>query len=206
MGSQIHRSDAVGIRMVPIQDRSSKRVGDLLDAAAHLIEKTGILSLSTSSIAQSAGSSVGGFYRYFPNLQSIVDALANRNFERYLRRATAKPEGNEQVSESVYRRATDTYIRMCRDEPGFRRLRFGTEIFPRSISEPRVAEVIVANLVSSSIAPVKDEPPPRSTVTQLHNIIELGLAIIDRAFLENPDGNLFLIEMAHNLSRQFLGD
>ncbi len=185
--------------MVPIQDRSSRRVGDLLDAAAQLIEKEGILSLSTSSIARSAGSSVGGFYRYFPNMPSILDALANRNFERYLRLATDKTESNKKVSTNLYRLALDTYIRMCREEPGFSRLRFGAEIFPHSTSKTRAVTIIVAQLLSIHNEAVEDEPPPLEA-TQLQNIIELGFAIIDRAFLENPEGNQFLTEMAHKLT------
>ena len=81
------KSDAIPagitVRTEPVQQRSSERITALLDAAAELIDRNGIDGLTTSDVAARSGSSVGVVYRYFPNIQSLLRALAARNMEKF---------------------------------------------------------------------------------------------------------------------------
>ena len=76
----------LAVRTEPVQQRSTERITSLLDAAAHLIDQNGIDGLTTSDVATRSGSSVGVVYRYFPNIQSLLRALAIRNLERFIDR------------------------------------------------------------------------------------------------------------------------
>src|ERR1700744_3397739 len=74
---------AAMVRTEPVKQRSAQRVAHLLDTAAALIDEAGIDALTTSEVAARSDSSVGGVYRYFPNIQSLLRALAARNLERF---------------------------------------------------------------------------------------------------------------------------
>lgn len=64
----------------PRQDRARQRVEALLAAAADLLREEGLPSLTMSSVAARAGSSLPSAYRYFPDRSALLHALA----ERYL--------------------------------------------------------------------------------------------------------------------------
>lgn len=65
-------------RRIPRQQRGERRVSELLDAAAAVIEETGYDAATMSDIAERAGASIGSLYQFFPNKLSITQALRNR--------------------------------------------------------------------------------------------------------------------------------
>jgi AcrR family transcriptional regulator len=70
-------------RRLPIQYRSRRTVQLVLDAASSLLEHTSVSDLSTTGIAAAASLSIGAVYRFFPDKQSIIDALAVRHVEQF---------------------------------------------------------------------------------------------------------------------------
>src|SRR5208283_4009784 len=69
-------SAAAAVRRTPLQERSADTVEQILAAASGLLGRMPAGELTTSLIASEAGISVGGLYRFFPDKQSIIDALA----------------------------------------------------------------------------------------------------------------------------------
>ncbi|WP_246691152.1 MULTISPECIES: TetR/AcrR family transcriptional regulator [unclassified Mesorhizobium] len=65
-------------RKQPRQERSSKVVDRILDAALTLTREQGTKTPTTLAIAQRAGLSVGSLYQYFPNKEAILLDLARR--------------------------------------------------------------------------------------------------------------------------------
>ena len=65
-------------RKQPRQERSSKVVDRILDAALTLTREQGTKTPTTLAIAQRAGLSVGSVYQYFPNKEAILLDLARR--------------------------------------------------------------------------------------------------------------------------------
>ncbi|MER8808940.1 TetR/AcrR family transcriptional regulator [Mesorhizobium australicum] len=65
-------------RKQPRQQRSSKVVDRILDAALTLTREQGTKAPTTLAIAQRAGLSVGSVYQYFPNKEAILLDLARR--------------------------------------------------------------------------------------------------------------------------------
>ncbi|OBQ73654.1 TetR/AcrR family transcriptional regulator [Mesorhizobium erdmanii] len=65
-------------RKQPRQQRSSKVVDRILDAALTLTREQGTRTPTTLAIAQRAGLSVGSVYQYFPNKEAILLDLARR--------------------------------------------------------------------------------------------------------------------------------
>jgi AcrR family transcriptional regulator len=62
-------------RKRPQQTRSRATVEYILEAAAQLLSRDGAAALSTNQIARRAGVAVASLYQYFPNKESIVNAL-----------------------------------------------------------------------------------------------------------------------------------
>jgi AcrR family transcriptional regulator len=61
---------------VPTQARSRERLRRVLDAADDVLANEGAGAFTTNRIAQAAGIPVGSVYRYFPDKEAIVEALA----------------------------------------------------------------------------------------------------------------------------------
>ncbi len=66
----------------PQQPRGQKRVDQILDAAESLIAELGIAGVTTNSIAERAGSSMGSLYHFFPGgKEAVIEALGRRYME-----------------------------------------------------------------------------------------------------------------------------
>ena len=69
-------------RRLPIQARSRRRVEHVLDMAAALIDEVGPDIITTGMIAKAAGVSIGWLYDFFPNRESIFDAIVTRSLDK----------------------------------------------------------------------------------------------------------------------------
>jgi AcrR family transcriptional regulator len=63
----------------PRQERGERRVSAILDAAAELIGETGPGGLTVQALADRAETSKGSLYHFFPDLPSVLRALADRH-------------------------------------------------------------------------------------------------------------------------------
>ena len=65
-------------RKNPTQARAQQTVGIILDAAAQILQTEGEAHFNTNRVAEKAGFSIGTLYQYFPNKNSIIEAIAER--------------------------------------------------------------------------------------------------------------------------------
>ena len=65
-------------RKNPTQARAQQTVGTILDAAAQILQTEGEAHFNTNRVAERAGFSIGTLYQYFPNKNSIIEAIAER--------------------------------------------------------------------------------------------------------------------------------
>jgi AcrR family transcriptional regulator len=65
-------------RRIPQQDRSERRVAEVLEAASAVIAEAGYEAATMTDIAERAGASIGALYQYFPNKEAIVRALRHQ--------------------------------------------------------------------------------------------------------------------------------
>lgn len=66
---------------MPSQARARRTVELILEASAQILVAGGEEGLTTNHIAERAGFSIGTLYQYFPNRESILDALIDRERE-----------------------------------------------------------------------------------------------------------------------------
>ncbi len=192
------------VRTEPVQQRSTQRVTHLLDTAAALIDELGIDGLTTSDVAARAESSVGVVYRYFPNIQSLLRALAARNLERFTESifdslGTESAHWRQTVDISI-----DAYIEFNRSEPGFRLLRFGDIINDRFLDPEFSNNEVFARALVGLLAEKYDFTPNDQIVFDVEVAIEVADALLQRAFLVDKQGDQRFIDVARMIANQYL--
>lgn len=193
------------VRTEPVQQRSAERITSLLDAAADLIDQNGIDGLTTSDVATRSGSSVGVVYRYFPNIQSLLRALASRNMEKFTSRIfgamSEQPEGWMDAMNA----AIDGYVDLLRHEPGFRALGFGDVIDKRFIKPDRANNSVLAEEFTNLFTRKYGLTPSADLSLDLEVIIEIADALLHRAFLYERDGDERFIAKLRGLVFEYMG-
>jgi AcrR family transcriptional regulator len=76
-------------RRVPRQSRSRETADAIVEAAARVFAEMGLERATTTRVAEVAGVSVGSLYQYFPDKQSLIKAIFERESAR-LERALMK--------------------------------------------------------------------------------------------------------------------
>ncbi len=124
-------------RRLPVQSRSQQTVQRVLDAASSLLEKMPLEDVTTTRIATEAGLSIGALYRFFPDKQTIIDAIAVRHVEQFrasLVGSVMKVLEHELANLETFDPAlvldsvVDAYIVYLDAHPDFRTISFGRYI------------------------------------------------------------------------------
>jgi AcrR family transcriptional regulator len=124
-------------RRTPVQSRSVQTVQRVLDAASCLLRQFPLEALTTTRIASQAGLSIGALYRFFPDKQSIVDAIAVRHVEQFrlsLEQTVMQKLERELSDLSLFNPASllgdvvDAYVLYLDANPDFRAISFGPHI------------------------------------------------------------------------------
>src|SRR5579875_3022811 len=106
---------APGVRRTPLQARSTRRVADLLAAAAGLADERGYDEVTTADIAARAGVSIGSLYRFFADKQAVYRALALVHLDRFLDRLEHRLADDDQTTwDRLVDATVDTYVDMRR--------------------------------------------------------------------------------------------
>ncbi|CAN5257666.1 TetR family transcriptional regulator [soil metagenome] len=193
------------VRTEPVQQRSTERITSLLDAAAALIDQNGIDGLTTSDVASRSGSSVGVVYRYFPNIQSLLRALASRNMEKFTTRIfgamSEEPDGWMEAMNA----AIDGYAELLREEPGFRALGFGDVIDKRFIQPDRSNNSVLATEFNELFTRKYGLTPSAELSLDLEVVIEIADALLHRAFLYERQGDERFIAKLRTIVFEYMG-
>ncbi|EPD61527.1 MULTISPECIES: TetR/AcrR family transcriptional regulator [Streptomyces] len=194
---------ATSLRRAPVQRRSAERLTRILDACADLLDEVGYDALSTRAVALRAEVPIGSVYRFFGNKRQMVDALAQRNLERFTeqvgeRLKTAGEGGWRSAMDAVL----DEYLAMKRTAPGFSLVDFGNQIpVGARNAEPnhRVADRLT-ELLSGYLDREPDEDLRRSFLIA----VETADTLVHLAFRMAPDGDEKIIAEARELLQAYL--
>jgi len=127
----------VASRRPPVQIRSQQTVQRVLDAASALLGQMPLEEVTTTRIATEAGLSIGALYRFFPDKQTIVDAIAVRHVEQFkaeLEASVLKSLEQELADLATFNPAkmldsvVDAYVLYLDAHPDFRAISFGRHI------------------------------------------------------------------------------
>lgn len=182
-------------RRLPVQERSQETVARVLAASAALLARgVSIEAITTAHIAHEAGLSVGSLYRFFPDKQAIVDAIAVRHMELFQERMGAAimadfPETPTAFLEVVI----DAFVAYLDENPDFRTVAFGAPKDGmgggRYISRPTREDYAghqVSDMVMEFISGAFDIEPTPELAFRLRMATEIGDRLLGFAF-EQPD-------------------
>lgn len=196
-------------RRVPRQERSRRRVEDLLDAAATLVVERGVDALTTRDIARAAGAPVASLYQYFADKEDVLLALAQRDMaEMDTQVAADLAELAEQDGLSIAALVRTTMLAFV---AVYRRRRAFVEIYLRGRTNAavdrfgrehnrQIAESLRAYAVDAGIA------SPDMTLAAAQLAVEVGDRIFQLAYEHDPAGDDSIIAegialMTANLER-----
>jgi len=195
-------ADPIPMRNTPVQQRSTDRMQALLDAAAALIEEEGVDAVTTTAVAYRSRSSVGVLYRYFPNVDSLLKALAQRNMQRFF---DLVQEGIDNAPADIpwssWNNTLESYVHLYRHEPGFRGLRFGDIVSERFLDDELSNDSVIARAFAQQHSETQGLPVTDDMLFHLEIGVAMGTSILHRAFLYDPRGDEKFIEHA----REFIG-
>lgn len=191
-------------RRVPRQERSRRRVEDLLDAAARLVVDQGVESLSTRDIAVAAGAPVASLYQYFADKEALLLALAQRDMEEMDAQVAADLANLEELTvEALVRTTMLAFVSV------YHRRRAFVEIYLRGRANAavnqfgrehnaEVAESLHAFAVAAGLA------RPELTLAMATLAVEVGDRVFQLAFEHDDDGDRVLIEEGITLVTAYL--
>jgi AcrR family transcriptional regulator len=195
-------AEPLPMRNTPVQQRSTDRMQALLDAAAALIEEEGVDAVTTTAVAYRSRSSVGVLYRYFPNVDSLLKALAQRNMQRFFDLVQEGVENSPaDIPWSSWDNTLSSYVNLYRHEPGFRGLRFGDIVSERFLDAELSNNGVIARAFAQQHSENQGLPVTDDMLFHLEVGVAMGTSIIHRAFLYDPRGDEKFIEHA----REFIG-
>lgn len=125
-------------RRAPVQERSQETVQRIFAGAAALLGRGQPLEeVTTAMIAAEAGVSVGALYRFFPDKQAIVDAIASRHMEAFqkslpVRLAAAAPKDGPALLGTVI----EAFYQYLEANPDFVTVAYGAAGGGRYVSRP----------------------------------------------------------------------
>ncbi len=181
-------------RRVPRQERSRRRVEDLLDAAARLVVEHGVEAVTTRDIAEAAGVPVASLYQYFSDKEDVMLALAQRDMDEMDTQVAADLAAVEELSvASLVRTTMRAFVSVYHRRPAFVEIylrgrtnvavhRFGRE------HNARIAETLQSFAVDAGLA------RPDLPVSAALLAVEVGDRVFQLAFEDSLDGDEAMVE------------
>ena len=179
-------------RRTPVQGRSQETVQRVLAATAVLLGRGVALEvLTTAQIAAEAGISVGALYRFFPDKQAIVDAIAVRHMENFQQRLAAHIMLSLPADAPAFlATVVDAFAAYLAENPDFRTVAYGAPGRGRTISRPTqdffADSGEMAELVKSFLHEAFGIAPTPELELRLRMATEIGDRLLGCAF-EQPD-------------------
>ena len=189
-------------RRVPVQERSNDTVNQILDAASALLATHPLDQITTSRIAAQANVSVGGLYRFFPDKQTIIDAIAVRRVGEFQKAVEARLATSTAIDgPSLLDLMIDTYVDFLGKHPDFRAIALGRHVSALTREQQIEPGAGPASLLSMFM------PGEPDIGLKLRVAIEAGERLIDFAFSQNTpkDRAKVIVEMKRVLSGYLFG-
>jgi AcrR family transcriptional regulator len=194
------------LRNVPIQARSRQRLQRVLDAAEEVLLHDGADAFTTTRIARAAGIPVGSVYRYFPDKEAIVEALAVRYWSDFEDLVAAAAEADERDPlHDPGAVVLDALAAGFRARPGFLALWYGG----LRTEQVRDATRPTRSAIGASIERIltvhwpEARPPDRVKVARM--VVLAGDGMLREAFRLDRDGDQTVLAESKVMLNAYIG-
>jgi AcrR family transcriptional regulator len=178
------------LRNPPIQARSRARLRLVLDVADELLADEGADAFSTTRIAEAARIPVGSVYRFFPDKEAIVEALAVRYWRDFDDLAAGLAEADEREPLADPAAAVlEALAAGFRVRPGFLALWYGGLRTERVRDSTRHARTAIAGSIERILSVHWPNAPEHARVTAAAMVVLAGDGLLREAFRRDPAGD-----------------
>lgn len=193
------------VRRQPLQARSRARYEQICDASLQLLRDGGIGACTMAAVAVQAQLKPTSLYRYFPNVDSLLYAVASRQLDEihvWLSAHLSGVEGAEQVVEATIQ-ALNAYEQLYRSDPAMR------AIWAGSLASPVLIELNIEDsrrngaLIAERINSVRETPVPPERAFLFTHLI--GAAVLLLLQLPSDEADVVRAEL-HRLVLQMVFD
>jgi AcrR family transcriptional regulator len=193
------------LRREPSRPRGQDTVDRLLASADRLLALEGAEALATTRVAEVAGMSVGTVYHWFPDKESIAEALALRYWSELAHVLAEVAETAEAgtLADPVGT-GLDALAAGFRARPGFLALWFGGLRTERLRDATRPYRDEVAASVERSLAAVYAEASPHARATAARMLVLLGDGILREAFRLDREGDATVLAEGGHALRAYI--
>jgi AcrR family transcriptional regulator len=177
----------------------------VLDAAERVLAEEGAQALTTTRIAEVAGVPVGSVYRFFPDKDAIVDAVALRywsDFEALVARL-ADADERETLDDPVAA-VLEALAAGFRSEPGFRALWYGGLRTQRVRDVTRATREGFSRSLERVLAVHWPGADAELRATAARMIVLVGDGLLREAFRLHPDGDEELLAESRRVVEAYL--
>lgn len=189
---------------VPSQARSKQRIERIIDAAAQIIDESGIDAVNATSVAYLSGSSVGSVYRYFPNMTDLLRTLARRNFDKFLMMVE---EGSAMTSDTPWSSLENTisaYEQLHRTEPSFSKFHWGDDLDPNFLTGEEHNLLTAARALAGMLSDTHSIVLDQEMIQYLCIAAIRHVALVRFAFIADPDGDRVMLDEARQLTLDYI--
>lgn len=192
------------LRREPRQARSKKLVGWILHGAARVFEERGYAGATTNHIAERAGVSIGSLYRYFPDKDAILTALALRHLEEGEALAAdllGRARDPSLPLAELLRLCLESFVGLHESNPGLHRLLFEEAPLPARVRRryrallTGIADEVAGALQARAEVAVRDPRLAAYLLVQTFESLAHGLVIHPPAEIERPAAVAGAVEM-----------
>jgi AcrR family transcriptional regulator len=176
---------AATVRRTPVQERSNDTVQQIIRATSVLLQRMPLEHITTSRIAAEAGVSIGALYRFFPDKQAIIDAIAVRHVEDFRAQLEQRVAASGLADGPAFMDLViDAYVAFLDERPDFRTIALGRHVSAATRQREAQPDVGPAGLVRSFMLDCLGFPNSAGLDLNLRIAIEIGEHLIGYAYAQ----------------------
>ena len=200
-------SDSDRLRNAPVQARSRERLRRVLDAADEVLARDGAEAFTTTRVAARADVPIGSVYRFFPDKEGIVEALAIRYWSDLedLVAGVAEADAAEPLKDPVAA-VLDVLAAGFRARAGFLALWYGGLRSERVRDATRPTRTEVAISIARILARHWPDAPPHAYPAAAEMAVLAGDGLLREAFRRDRRGDANVLAESKVMLRAYLAE
>jgi AcrR family transcriptional regulator len=193
------------LRNAPIQARSRERLRRVLDAADEVLARDGSEAFTTTRVAAQAGVPIGSVYRFFPDKEAIIEALAVRYWSDLedLVAGVAEADATQPLGDPVGA-VVDVLAAGFRARPGFLGLWYGGLRTERVRDATRPTRTAIARSIERILSQHWPNTPTAARARVAEMAVLAGDGLLREAFRRQRGGDAALIAESKTMLRAYI--
>jgi len=193
------------LRNAPIQARSRERLRRVLDAADEVLAAEGAAAFTTTLVATHAGVPIGSVYRFFPDKEAIVEALAVRYWSDLEDLVAGVADADEATPiEDPVAAVLDVLTAGFRARPGFLALWYGGLRSERVRDATRPTRTAIARSIERILAHHWPGAKRRTRARVAEMVVLTGDGLLREAFRRDRRGDRAVLAETKLMLRAYI--